>query len=124
MTLLTTVISPFEMRVRDLKSRFERSLPERVAEIAETLRQRQRAGEPEDKLRRQFHNLAGTAVTFGFHSIAAAATDGFDECADLGSERINGEARYLWSLLEELTHAASGAFLPSIHAPSSEPAEW
>ena len=98
----------FETRLFNLKNKFEQSLPGRVAEIVQTLRQRQVCGGTEDTLGRQFHNLAGTAGTYGFHSIAAAATDGFDECVEIGSGRIDGEARYLWSILDELVHAASG----------------
>ena len=98
----------FEARLFDLKNRFVQSLPGRVAEIAETLRHRQGDDDAAGTLDRQFHNLAGTAGTFGFHSIAAAATDGFDECVEIGSGRIHGEARYLWSILDELAYAASG----------------
>ena len=103
-----TTVNRFETRLADIKGRFARSLPERVEQIAETLRQRQDYDDGKDTLDRQFHNLAGTAGTFGFHSIAAVATDGFDECAEVGAGRISGEARYLWSIVEELAYAASG----------------
>lgn len=106
-----TTTSRFETRLHDLKDRFAQSLPRRVAEIAETLRQRQIDGEAEGTLDRQFHNLAGTAGTFGFHSIAATATEGYDECSELGGGRILGEARYLWSIMDELAHAASGEMI-------------
>lgn len=108
----------FETRLVDLKSRFARSLPGRVEEIAEALRQRQDYDDGKGTLDRQFHNLAGTAGTFGFLSIAAVATDGFDECAEIGTGRFSGETRYLWSILEELAHAASGDLLfesPILH---------
>ena len=100
----------FESRLLALKNSFALSLPGRVAEIAATLRRRQDGSEGGGKLPRQFHNLAGTAGTYGFYSIAAVATDGFDECVELGSGRL-GETRYLWSILEELENAASSDFI-------------
>lgn len=93
-------------RVQELRNRFIRSLPDRIAAIIENLRQRQGSSEPGGMLDRQFHNLAGTAGTFGFFAIAAAATDGFDACEGLDGRRIEGDARYLWSIVEELTDQA------------------
>lgn len=95
-----------DTRLLDLRKRFIRSLPDRVAAIVETLRQRQDGAEREGTLDRQFHNLSGTAGTFGFFAIAAAALDGFDECAGLNGARIEGDARYLWSIVEELANEA------------------
>lgn len=95
-----------DTRLLDLRRRFIRSLPDRVAAIVETLRQRQGDGERNGTLDRQFHNLAGTAGTFGFFAIAAAALDGFDECAGLNGAKIEGDARYLWSIVEELANEA------------------
>jgi len=103
-----TIPNRFEMRLAELKGRFARSLPGRVEEIAETLRRRQDYDDGQETLDRQFHNLAGTAGSFGFLSIAAVAADGFDECAEAGSGPISGEARYLWSIVEDLAYAASG----------------
>lgn len=93
-------------RVIELRNRFVRSLPDRIAAIMENLVQRQGSSETAATLDRQFHNLAGTAGTFGFFAIAAAATDGFDACEVLGGARIEGDACYLWSIVEELAHQA------------------
>jgi HPt (histidine-containing phosphotransfer) domain-containing protein len=100
------MIASLEMRMLDLRNRFVGSLPARVADIAETLRKRQSSAEAEDTLDRQFHNLAGTAGTFGLFAIAEVASDGFDACADLNGALIEGEARYLWSIVEELENEA------------------
>lgn len=96
----------FDTRLAELRKRFVRSLPDRVATIVETLRQRQDSAEREGTLDRLFHNLAGTAGTFGFFGIAAAALDGFDECVGLDGARIEGDARYFWSIVEELANEA------------------
>jgi HPt (histidine-containing phosphotransfer) domain-containing protein len=93
-------------RVLELRNRFIRSLPDRIAAIMENLRERQGSSERGETLDRQFHNLAGTAGTFGFFAIAAAAADGFDECVGLDGGRIEGDARYLWSIVEELADQA------------------
>jgi HPt (histidine-containing phosphotransfer) domain-containing protein len=95
-----------DARLLELRKRFVRNLPERIAAIVETLRQRQDGLEHDGTLDRQFHNLAGTAGTFGFFAIAAAALDGFDECAGLKGAKIDGEARYLWAIVEELANEA------------------
>jgi len=92
----------FESRIAELRKKYVLSLPARVAAIAEALRGRQKCDEASGSLDRQFHNLAGTAGTFGFFAIAATAVDGFDACSGLGGARIEGDARYLWSIVEEL----------------------
>lgn len=102
---MTQIPSP-EARLLDLRKRFIRSLPGRVAAIVTALQQRQDIAELQGTLDRQFHNLAGTAGTYGFFAIAAAAVDGFDECARLNGARIEGDARYLWSIVEELANEA------------------
>lgn len=94
--------SGFELRVAELRDRYVLSLPALVAAIAEGLRSRQHSASPSGALDRQFHSLAGTAGTFGLFAIAATATDGFEECASLDGARIEGAARYLWSIVEEL----------------------
>jgi len=93
-------------RLLELRKRFVRSLPDRVSAIVETLRQRQDIAEREGTLERQFHSLAGIAGTYGLFAIAAAANDGFDECANLDGAQIEGAARYLWSIVEELANEA------------------
>ena len=96
----------FETRLANLKNQYLGNLPARVASISAALRQRQEGIEQIDgDLHRQFHNMAGTAGTYGLFTIAAAATDGMDECANLGMAPIEGAARYLWSLIEELENA-------------------
>ena len=100
------MIERMNPRVLELRNRFVRSLPDRVAAIMENLRMRQESSELGVVLDRQFHNLAGTAGTFGFFAIAAAAADGFDECAGLDGGKIEGDARYLWSIVEELADQA------------------
>lgn len=94
--------SGFELRVAELRARYVLSLPALVAAIAEALRGRQQSASGSGLLDRQFHSLAGTAGTFGLFAIAATATDGFEECASLDGARIDGPARYLWSIVEEL----------------------
>ena len=99
-----------DTRFFELRKQFVQSLPGRVAAIVHSLRQRQEdSSEAEGTLDRQFHNLAGTAGTFGLLAIAAVAADGFDECAHLGGARIEDDARYLWSIVEELANEATGA---------------
>lgn len=103
----------FETRLLEMKNRFVRGLPDRVEAIAEGLRQRQAGrSEFEETLERQFHNLAGTAGTYGFLEIAAVASDGFDGCAHL-NRRIEGDARYLWSVVEELEDQAAHLTCPN-----------
>ena len=98
----------FETRLLDLRNVFIRRLPDRVAAIAETLRRRlDGENEGANTLERQFHNLAGTAGTYGLLAIAASAQEGLDECSRLDGERIGTHARALWSVVEELTRAAS-----------------
>ena len=103
-------IPSFETRLLDMKNRFERNLPGRVADIVETLRQREDSGGGEYELPRQLHNLAGTAGSFGFHTIAAVANEGYEECVELDGRPLR-DSLYLWSILEELTYAASGDFI-------------
>ena len=98
----------FETRLLDLRNAFVRSLPDRIAAIAETLRRRlDGENESAHTLERQFHNLAGTAGTYGLLAIAASAQEGLDECSRLDGDRIGTHARSLWSVVEDLTHAAS-----------------
>jgi HPt (histidine-containing phosphotransfer) domain-containing protein len=107
MPVANDMTKTLERRLHDLRERFVGSLPERLATMAETLRQCQ-DGVPQTggKLDRQFHTLAGTAGTYGLHSIAAAAVDGEDACGQLGGDSIEEfDARYLWSLIEELQYA-------------------
>jgi chemotaxis protein histidine kinase CheA len=93
-----------EGRLLDLRKRYVRTLPEKVALIAETLRQCEQ-GVPESwgELDRQFHTLAGTAGTYGLFGIAAAALDGEEVCAGFGGTAVDdGEVRYLRSLIDEI----------------------
>lgn len=97
----------FAARLEELRQRFARSIPGRVAEIVQSLSRRLAGAADEgDALERQFHSLAGTAGTYGFYAVAAAATDGFDECVARGGECGGNEGRYLWSIIEELADQA------------------
>ena len=94
----------FQARLLELRNRYVQCLPDRVAAIVQTLRECQELGTASGVLDRQFHNLAGTAGTYGLFAIAATAMEGFDECVDLNGARIEGDARYLWSVVEELAN--------------------
>jgi HPt (histidine-containing phosphotransfer) domain-containing protein len=117
-------MTSLESRMLDLRTRFVGNLPAKIAVIAESLRERQTAAEPEGKLERQFHNLAGTASTYGLFAIAEAASDGFDACENLDGARIEGDARYLWSIVEELAHEASGRYFPDDNAAVLNAMNW
>ena len=96
-----------ETRLLDLRNGFVRSLPDRIAGIAASLRRRLDGGDDSaETLGRQFHNLAGTAGTYGLLALAASAREGFDECSSLEGEPVSTHARYLWSIVEELGYAA------------------
>jgi hypothetical protein len=104
--MMTT--ASLETRLLDLRNGYIRSLPERIAAIAESLRRRLDGGsDTAETLDRQFHNLAGTAGTYGLLAVAASAREGFDECSSLEGDAISSHARYLWSIVEELGYAAA-----------------
>lgn len=102
----------FENRLFQMRQKFVQTLPGRVAILADTLRECQQGVDGSfEALDRQFHALAGTAGTFGLSAIAVTAADGEEECGALDASAVEAsDGRYLWSLIEELEHAAMDGF--------------
>jgi HPt (histidine-containing phosphotransfer) domain-containing protein len=93
-----------EGRLLDLKHRFVRTMPDRIAAIASTLNDCASGGkEPNERLQRQFHTLAGTAGTYALNAVAAAAFEGEEACAELGDSPPASDAfSYLSFLVDQL----------------------
>jgi len=104
-------MNALENRIRELRQRYARTLPDRLASVARTLIQAgetMQAGEtiqagetniPRAELLRQFHTLAGTAGTFGFEDIATLAGD---------AECLLSSASALYVTPDEVERLASG----------------
>jgi HPt (histidine-containing phosphotransfer) domain-containing protein len=97
----------FENRLNELKQRFVRRMPERIAAITSTLAGYGDGGrEATRRMETQFHNLAGTAGTFDLEAIAAVACEGEQACAELNqSAPDSGDFSYLAYLVERLEGA-------------------
>ena len=96
--------TPLERRLLDLKQRFVRTLPDRIAAITSTLND-YRDSRPEliNRLEREFHTLAGTAGTYDLPAIAAAALEGEEACMELNqSGPDSGDYTYLAFLVDQL----------------------
>jgi two-component system cell cycle sensor histidine kinase/response regulator CckA len=82
----------FEGRFANLKQRYVAAVPDRVAAIAEVLSASRERREMAPLLEHQFHTLAGTAGTYGLHSLSAVATEGEETCAALGGRLLDDES--------------------------------
>lgn len=91
-------------RLLDLKQRYVRKMPERIAVIASTLAACMDGGiEAKDRLEREFHTLGGTAGTYDLHSVAAAAFEGEEACAELDRSPLDSDTfTYLTFLVDQL----------------------
>jgi HPt (histidine-containing phosphotransfer) domain-containing protein len=94
-------------RLLDMRERFVRRMPDRIAEIASTL---SKYGEGDEQvtalLERQFHTLAGTAGTYDLNTVAAAAFEGEQACVELGKSQGDGDdLTYLRFLVAQLSGA-------------------
>jgi HPt (histidine-containing phosphotransfer) domain-containing protein len=110
----------FKERLLDLKWRFVRTMPDRIAAIASTLAGCMDGGrEMTDRLERQFHALAGTAGTYDLDAVAAAAFDGEEACAELNQSPLDSESfTYLTFLVNQL-RGALDASVPVHWTPST-----
>jgi chemotaxis protein histidine kinase CheA len=96
-------------RLLDLRHRFMKTMDDRVMAINETMA---RCGRNDltavGELERQFHTLAGTAGTYGLLTVAAAASEAEEVCAEFGDAPMNGETfRYLQDVVENLRSAVA-----------------
>lgn len=91
-------------RLLDMKQRFVRSVPDRIAAITSALADFRNGGsEAPHRLERQFHTLAGTAGTFDLSAVAAVAFEGEEACLELHQSAPDGEDfTYLAFLVEQL----------------------
>lgn len=96
--------NPLIGRLLDLRQRFVKTMPDRIAAIAATLADCIDGGpEATDRLERQFHTLAGTAGTYDLHTVAAAAFEGEEACVELAQSQIDSDHfKYLTFLVEQL----------------------
>lgn len=78
--MTTSVPTSFEAKLHSLRQRFRSLLPERVDELSRLL---DVAALPD--LVRRFHNLAGTAGTYGMEEIGALAAEGEEVCENAPS---------------------------------------
>lgn len=94
----------FTGRLLDMKQRFVRTMPDRIAAITSTLSAyRNGDGEVMALLARQFHTLAGTAGTYDLDAVAAAACEGEQACVELeDSQPDRGDFLYLAFLVDQL----------------------
>jgi HPt (histidine-containing phosphotransfer) domain-containing protein len=97
----------FENRLIEMKQRFVRMMPDRIAAISSTLAGYGDGGrEATRTMETQFHNLAGTAGTFDLEAIAAVASEGEQACAELNqSAPDSGDFSYLAYLVDCLQGA-------------------
>src|SRR5688500_323802 len=91
-------------RLLDLKQRFVRTMPDRIATITSTLSgYGDGGGDVRALLERQFHTLAGTAGTYDLDAVAAAAFEGELACVELAKlQHDNGDFMYLTFLVDQL----------------------
>jgi len=97
-------MSAVEERIRVLRERFAERLPDRVAEIRRTWMRMSAhpSGDLHDQFTRQLHTLAGTAGTYGMHTVAALAVEGELACDDLGGAGESVALAYLASVMEDI----------------------
>ncbi len=91
----------------DLKQRFVRTMPDRIAAIAATLAACLDGGsEATHRLERQFHTLGGTAGTYDLHAVAAAAFEGEEACVEINRSPLDSDGfTYLTFLVDQLRGA-------------------
>ena len=99
-----TMESSLTGRLLDMKQRFVRTIPDRIATITSTLSGFGDGGaEVRALLERQFHTLAGTAGTYDLDVVAAAAFEGDQACVEIGKSQPNGgDLMYLDFLVGQL----------------------
>ena len=97
----------FKGRLIELKHRFVRTMPDRIAAIASTLAVAAAGdGEATARLEREFHTLAGTAGSYGLNAVGAAAFEGEEACAGLEKSPLDGETvETLTRLIDQLRGA-------------------
>lgn len=94
-------------RLLDLKQRFVRKMPDRIAAITATLSGYGAGGaDVRALLERQFHTLAGTAGTYDLDAVAAAASEGEQACVDLGNSQPEGDDFMYLAFLVDQLHGA------------------
>lgn len=94
-------------RLLDMKQRFVRTVPDRIAAITSTLSGHGDGGaEVTTLLERQFHTLAGTAGTYDLDAVAAAAFEGEQACVELGKSQPEGEDFMYLAFLVDQLHGA------------------
>lgn len=96
--------STLDGKLLELKRRYVRTMPDRIAALASTLAECL-AGGPDltDRLERQFHALAGTAGTYDLNTVAAAAFEGEQACLELEHAPLDDDDfTYLAFLVEQL----------------------
>jgi HPt (histidine-containing phosphotransfer) domain-containing protein len=91
----------------DLKQRFVKTMPDRIAAISSTLAGSISEGtEGMDRLERQFHTLAGTAGTYDLRAVAAAAFEGEEACEQFKQSPLDSDNfKYLAFLVDQLRGA-------------------
>lgn len=105
-------------RLLDLKQRFVRTMPDRIAAITSTLAGFEDGGtDVTHQLERQFHTLAGTAGTYDLNAVAAAAFEGEEACVELNhSPPDSGDFTYLQFLVGQLRGALAIDVFGGTHA--------
>lgn len=93
----------FEAKLDSLRERFRALLPERVEELSRLL-----DDDAFPDLTRRFHNLAGTAGTYGVEEIGTLAAEGEDVCENARSADPE-TVSYLRVLIDTMRGAAAGA---------------
>lgn len=110
-------MSSLEDELHILRQTFVKGVSERVIVIDGLLTTLERAQEAEEKataledLLRQFHNLAGAGLTFGFPKISELGKRGELQCVELKAQQTLPDAAHLagWrDWLEELKQQLQG----------------
>lgn len=106
--------NPLIGRLLDLRVRFVRMMPDRIAAIQAALADCADGGtEAMLRLEQQFHSLAGTAGTYNLNTVAAAAFEGEEACAEVARSPLDGDSyKYLTFLVDQL-HGALAADRPA-----------
>ena len=114
-------VESWALAMDDIRADYRRGSTEKLAAIARSIERLEKHGRPDtlDELRRRFHGLAGSGLTYGFPGVSVAGRRGEDLCRAVARDGGPPPAETLaaWRrLLEALRREFDGETAPTARA--------